>query len=934
MLCQTKTGLGKMSTSLQICLALLLFVLGAACSSPGTTGANSGALSCIGAMDCPSGQICAGGFCTAKRSVDVQSDTAGADDTEDTGEPVDDTGEPADDAIAADPDAVQPDPDTLGATPDSAESKDNGLPKDIDPTKQCKPTSKDEQCNGKDDNCDGKTDEGFADQDGDGIMDCVDDDVDGDNVPNGIDNCPKIPNPDQNDKDFNGVGDACDKDTDGDGVKDVSDNCPAVINQEQSDMDGDGVGDACDDDIDGDSIKNKQDNCPKVFNPEQKDTDKDGIGDYCDDKDLDLVPWYQDNCPTVANPKQTDIDQDGLGDACDPDMDNDTIPNEKDNCPTVPNKNQADANGDGKGDACSNDADGDGCPDKMDCEPTNALNGCDNNGKGPKELCDGKDNNCNGQVDEGFGVGGECGVGVCSGGTVICGSPAKSICTTDIGGTNTKQLLKELCNGQDDNCDGEIPANEVDNDGDTFRVCDGDCDDDNPTVCPSDKLCPEKCDGLDNNCNGKIDEGEVCKANGQIIGYIYDATDPATILKQAKVELRDLTCASPPLLTQTVNANGKFSFPSISGNNATYCLKVTYPGDEDQKALNVQLGNTALGIPGKDTIRQIDFGLKPFGYPFNYAGIAGKVWSATADELVGAQVVIKASGNQIATDIADLYGNYTVVALSPSSVDVTALMPGYEAQTKTVILKSNETVVLDFKLVKSVPKSKCFFDSFEWNINPGWVVASSCGQPGVGTCPGFHKLDNAVTVKNVWAAAPNPANATQPLVQIFGGVETLKAPDGTQQYWYGDANGSFIGGWYPQGGLTGGHGSASNGTLTSPDIELLGYNKFVFTVQYWYEIEAENPKSYDIMQLQISEAGKNNYITLKQLNPVADNYNAFKAYTSGGFAAAPVWVTAQIDLSVYKGKSINLRFRFNSGDGLFNGYRGWGVDNVKFICTM
>ena len=61
----------------------------------------------------------------------------------------------------------------------------------------------------------------------------------------------------------------------------------------------------------------------------------------------------------------------------------------------------------------------------------------------------------------------------------------------------------EICNGKDDNCDGDI-TNEKDEDGDGYRICQGDCDDKDSAKFPGN---PEVCDGKDNNCNGQIDEG-------------------------------------------------------------------------------------------------------------------------------------------------------------------------------------------------------------------------------------------------------------------------------------------------------------------------------------------------------------------------------------------------------------------------------------------
>ncbi len=115
-----------------------------------------------------------------------------------------------------------------------------------------------------------------ADADHDGVGDACSDDDDGDLILDAQDNCPLLFNPNQWDTDEDGQGDMCDltpagdADTDADGVPDSLDLCPTIADPEQADADKDGVGDACD-------------SCPNDVNGNQWDLDGDGIGDACDD---------------------------------------------------------------------------------------------------------------------------------------------------------------------------------------------------------------------------------------------------------------------------------------------------------------------------------------------------------------------------------------------------------------------------------------------------------------------------------------------------------------------------------------------------------------------------------------------------------------------------------------------------------------------------
>jgi hypothetical protein len=59
----------------------------------------------------------------------------------------------------------------------------------------------------------------------------------------------------------------------------------------------------------------------------------------------------------------------------------------------------------------------------------------------------------------------------------------------------------EVCDGLDDDCDGVVPADELDGDGDGITPCDGDCDDGDAAVFPG---ATELCDAVDDDCDGDL----------------------------------------------------------------------------------------------------------------------------------------------------------------------------------------------------------------------------------------------------------------------------------------------------------------------------------------------------------------------------------------------------------------------------------------------
>jgi len=369
-----------------------------------------------------------------------------------------------------------------------------------------------EFCNGADDNCDGQTDEGYPDENVDGVADCANltDDPDDDGISASGDNCPTVWNPWQENMDLDGWGDACDPDVDGDDVENeadcepgnplaypgaeercngIDDDCDLHVDEGFPDANGDGVPDCgLTQDADFDGILDFQDNCAAVPNPNQHDLDQDDLGDACDpnidgdpflnpddcdDFDADVYPGAtescngkDDDCNGKTDEGYKDSDGDDQADCIDADDDNDELPDASDNCPLKGNPDQIDTDGDGTGNACDSDIDGDNVKNSSDnCPEVKNVDQKDIDSDGAGDVCDvDRDGDL---IENPYD---NCPDALNPGQENLDGDSLGDACDPDIDG------------------DGSIPPN--------------DCDDRDATVSPS---AEEVCDGVDNNCDDWAD---------------------------------------------------------------------------------------------------------------------------------------------------------------------------------------------------------------------------------------------------------------------------------------------------------------------------------------------------------------------------------------------------------------------------------------------
>ena len=358
----------------------------------------------------------------------------------------------------------------------------------------------------------------------------------------------------------------------------------------------------------------------------------------------------------------------------------------------------------GSGAACTKDADctatGETCDEVSSkcklllgkCVGTKPQ--CANNGQlicdAPKpanEVCNGKDDDCDGAIDEDFtwtdhegkavSVNTKCGVGPCADGTVLCKDQVTAVCST------ASKSLKEGCNNVDDDCNGKTDDTTCDDTNVcTDDVCDGtkaacsnppnskDCDDKN--ACTSvdkcdkggclgtakdcddkDQCSADSCDTVTGVCSskayvGSCSDGNAC-STGDACGK-HPTTNAWLCLPGKDVLKCDDTnvCTDDICDTQKgcVNKANAETLPCYSADEKTKGVGVCKAGTKQCKDSKLDAVCKDEVIPakveacdGKDDScdGKVDEGCKPtsVAVTFSSAFVAGKSGNLTLQMLIG-----------------------------------------------------------------------------------------------------------------------------------------------------------------------------------------------------------------------------------------------------------------------------------------------------------
>ncbi|MAY15344.1 MAG: hypothetical protein CMI06_08410 [Oceanospirillaceae bacterium] len=427
----------------------------------------------------------------------------------------------------------------------------------------------------------------------------------------------------------------------------------------------------------------------------------------------------------------------------------------------------------------------------------------------------------------------------------------------------------------------------------------------------------------------------------------------------------------------TADSNGHITFPDLAPGS--YTLTITISGVTVTTTLEIRAENASGSSTVAAPLVITDNGAESLEGQGFFASLSGIIFDADGP-LNNAQIEISggaATNGAIATATTDNDGHFVLIVnvslsklLAIKTATIRISRDGYGTRVIPLDLTQISALSgLNFSLQAATGNSDALYsENFEQPVSEAacgsWMTVSvSQSYTGTGEGPGTLAALNAEDapaeatdeeLQNLWHSHNAGLNIIN---QALTNDLVLLAPDDTsagkvpdplsnRACWYGQAasggvtQGNFLGEpEEPQEELDGGTSLTPNGgAIVSPDIDLSAETgPLSLTFRTWWEIEAVNPNEngFDLMTIEYS-TDDIQWTPIARLNPLSDPVGlddqdrAPLPYSNRGYNKAPAWLWQEpIDISDLAGEQIKLRFRFNTQDELYNGFRGWLVDDIS-----
>ncbi len=588
------------------------------------------------------------------------------------------------------------------------------------------------------------------------------------------------------------------------------------------------------------------------------------------------------------------------------------------------------------------------------------------------EICDGLDNNCDGQTDEGL-VGEACEVendfGTCVG-TWACDLETKeAVC-------DAATPEAEICDGVDNNCDGQTDeglvgeACEITN---MFGSCPGfsECDiAGHLPICVAPTPAFDECDGVDNDCNGTTDDNDICDKRARIVGrvlgmpqtlqgpWLKAATAGQPIAGARIIAAMDGACSAsqPPMDAPdvaTTYEDGSFILPVTPGY---WCLFIQAEGWESMVSWTVPL------LEGD--VFPVELILTPTPEDRAPLSVCGRVVASVTqdrgifleavDPIAGAEVTLKQPNVELGNTLSDENGFFCISGVFPEDATGALMLVAQKTGYFTEIYRfegiERNVLLLVYLFLEAEPTefSTCLMDDFEsgsTDVRPAtagsgyWEPSQHIGGAGwnqtwysypanalLGTCADLPSDESCTPGKEGCAvcqtASPQPGCIWSPgsLPRMWSGVSG---------WYFGNLE---LGAYLPIDTKCAEEGPVVSGTLASPWFNGWRVADMRLDFKSAWEVESFKPEADQLLvEAQLSSMSElDEWVPVGSLKPkdVVSSENPTMAWSSGGVDRAPVWQSYSFDLSPVAGEWMRLRFRFDSVDGHRNAFRGWLIDDI------